>query len=86
MDAYRAIGFREEVALQSLPFSMYSNGEELGMDVAVDLTPIIPAHAAIEVGISSIIQTKDGDATYWALSHADRQADFHVRESFLLKL
>ena len=86
MDAYRAIGFREETALQNLPFSMYSNKAELGVDVVVDLMPIIPAQEAIEVGISGIVQTKGGHASYWALLHPNHQADFHVRESFLIKL
>jgi hypothetical protein len=33
-----------------------------------------------------VIQTQDRHETYWALVHPQPQADFHLRDSFILEL
>ena len=84
MDAYRRVGFREETAFLELPFAFRASEQELSLDISVDLTPILQTQQEIQVGITSIIQTKDGSETYWALAHPGPQADFHLREGFAL--
>jgi len=84
MDAYRRIGFREESAICQLPFKFNKNNK-VSLDVSVDLTPIIQSKQTIQIGITAIIQTKDGTETYWALSHPGPQADFHLRGSFVIE-
>lgn len=93
MDAYRRIGFREEVAIQSLPFEFQlvdikypADFYTYLLDVSLDLTPLLPAEQKIQVGITAIIQSKDGNETYWALAHPGPQADFHLRESFIISI
>ena len=84
MDAYRRIGFREETAISLLPFAFTKESDGLILDAAVDLTSIIQPEEQLQIGITAIIQTKDGSESYWALAHPAPYADFHLREGFIL--
>jgi hypothetical protein len=86
MDAYRRMGFREETSISQLPFEFKQSDNYFSLDITVDLTPILPSEPNIQLGITAIIQTKDGTEIYWALDHPGTQADFHLRESFLVNL
>ncbi len=86
MEAYRRIGFREEAAISELPFEFRQGPDGFFLDVAVDLGFLIPSEESFQMGITAIIQTKDGGETYWALTHPAPDADFHRRESFILAL
>lgn len=86
MDAYRRVGFREETSIQRLPFEARKEGNAFVLNVVVDLSPIFQPDALLEMGITAIIQTKYGNETCWALTHPAAQADFHLRESFILEL
>ncbi|MGZ9226183.1 MAG: DOMON-like domain-containing protein [Anaerolineales bacterium] len=85
MDAYRRIGFREETTISQLPFEFRKEAGRYFLDVPVDLSPVIPTEQALQIGITAIIQTKDGRESYWALVHPATHADFHLRESFILE-
>jgi hypothetical protein len=86
MDAYRRVGFREETLIQRLPFEVRNKAGEFHLNALVDLQYILPPDQLLEFGITAIIQTTDGNETYWALSHPAPFADFHLRESFILGL
>ena len=86
MDAYRRVGFREESLIQRLQFEIQKEADCLSVDALVDLSPIIEEENPVEAGITNVIQTRDGNETYWALVHPNPQADFHLRESFVLQL
>ena len=86
MDAYRRIGFREETSIQQLQFEMQKLTNVFQLNAAVDLNPIIRVEQILEVGVTAVIQTKEGSETYWALIHPAPEADFHLRESFLLAM
>jgi hypothetical protein len=86
MDAYRRIGFREETSIQRLQFEAREQSEAFVVDAILALDPIAQQHESLEVGIAAILQTRDGSETYWALRHPAAQADFHLRESFILVL
>jgi len=75
-------GMAEEVAFASLPFSVQRQPDSMLLILEVDLTKIIPADQPLEIGISAVIKLREGEATYWALSHPGPQADFHRRDSF----
>ena len=84
MDAYRRIGFCEETKIQELPFDFRKADDKYLLDVSMHLSPVLQASQKIQVGITAIIQTTGGNETYWALTHLGAQADFHLRESFIL--
>jgi hypothetical protein len=86
MDAYRRIGFKEEASVQPLSFEWQKVANVVTLDAKIDLNPIFQLDDLVEAGITAVIQTKDGSETYWALIHPAPQADFHLRESFILPL
>lgn len=86
MDAYRRIDFREETKIPQLPFEIKRDLDRWSLDVAVDLTPLVRPKQELQIGVTAVIQTKDGRESYWALAHPTPQADFHARESFTLVL
>lgn len=86
MDAYRRVGFREETLISRPDSHFRMLSGEYRLDVSVDLTPLILPRQEAVMGIAAILQTKDGGETYWALAHPAPQADFHLREAFILQL
>lgn len=86
MDAYRRVGFREETAITKLPFKFERHGSKTILELSVDLNSLFQALQPLQAGITAIIQTTDSQEIYWALVHPGPQADFHLRESFILEL
>ena len=89
MDAYRQVNMREETGFPQLPFEFVGTDGKLSLDVSVDLSPILQRDSILQFGIAAIIQNQDRNETYWALSHPGApttQADFHLRESFVIEL
>jgi hypothetical protein len=86
MDAYRRIGFREEMSIQQLQFEVQKDTNGFLLKMAIDLNPIIRLEQILEVGVTAVVQTKEGNETYWALVHPAPVADFHLRESFILAM
>ena len=60
--------------------------ESLLMDVliaAVDL-PLKQIEQSFQLGLTAVIETNDGELSYWALQHSDSAPDFHQRQHFIL--
>ncbi|MEA5503070.1 DOMON-like domain-containing protein [Halotia wernerae UHCC 0503] len=89
-NVYRFDGYRqemqEETALTILPFHEKQQLDSLAIALDMDLDQIIPAGQAIAVAITAVIKHADGEVTYWALTHRGVEADFHLRESFVITL
>ena len=84
MDAYRQVGMREETRIKRFPFEVQRELRSLSLELTINLDSIIAREKPIEVGIASIIQTLNRPETYWALVHPRPEADFHLREGFVL--
>jgi len=84
MDAYRQVNMREEYAFTQLPFEFRKTRDEVSLDISVDLNPIVPPEQILQIGITTIVQTKDSNESYWALAHPGQHADFHLRDSFIV--
>jgi len=84
-DDYRQ-GMQEETALTKLPFIVQQQADSLQLNLNFDLAKIIPQEQFLEVAITTVIKHKDGEITYWALTHQGAEADFHRRDSFILEL
>ena len=85
MDAYRQVNMREELAFMQLPFEFQKTNKEIFLDISLNLNPILQPGDALEIGITTVVQTTNGNETYWALAHPGQHADFHLRESFLIE-
>ncbi|HSL43915.1 MAG TPA: DOMON-like domain-containing protein [Anaerolineales bacterium] len=91
MDAYRRIGFREEASIEQVQIEAWRErgpnaADAFYLNASVDLSRLFQRDILLQAGITAVIQMKNGNETYWALSHPAPQADFHVRESFILRL
>jgi len=86
MDAYRRVGFREEMSFEQIQFKARKDASEFVLSAYIDLNPLFEEEQILEAGMTAIIQTKDGNETYWAVKHPGEQADFHLRESFTIDL
>ena len=84
-DGYRQ-GMQEETAFEKLPFNVQNQADSLTLALNVNLDKIISAEQAIEAGITSVIKHRDGEVTYWALTHKGAEADFHLWDSFIIEL
>jgi hypothetical protein len=84
-DGYRQ-GMQEETAFENLPFNVQNQADGLALGLDVDLDKIISVQQAIEVAITTVIKDRDGEVTYWALTHRGVEADFHLRDSFIIEL
>jgi hypothetical protein len=89
-NVYRFAAYRqemqEEMAFPSLPLSLRPEPDSVRLALELDLDSIIPADQSLEVGIAAVIQLAGGGLTYWALTHAAPQPDFHRRDSFIVAL
>ena len=61
-----------------------------GLDGAFDMVALearveLP-HGARRLGLSAVIESVDGEMSYWALAHPSARPDFHNPDSFVLDL
>lgn len=48
---------------------------------------LLPASSStLHIGLTAVIETVDGELSYWALSHPGERPDFHQRAAFSLRL
>ena len=82
-DAYRA-GMSAAFDLAPPRINARATAETLTMTVALDLTSLaeLPADAAWRLGLSAVIEARDGGRSYWALAHPDGKPDFHHPAGF----
>ena len=67
-----------KIELKQLP-----DGFELTAKIS---SKVLPQANSWLVGLTAVIETTDGQKTYWALRHDAPQPDFHLRSQFLLPL
>lgn len=89
-NVYRFAGYRqgmaEETAIASLPAGIQRRPDLLLVAVEPAVDGIVGADQPLAIGMAAVIQLAGGGLTYWALTHAGPQPDFHRRDSFLVEL
>ncbi len=79
-------GMQEENRVDSLSFQTEVQPDAFSLALELDLDKLLPEEPTLEVAISTVIKPKQGDPSYWALTHAGSQADFHRRDCFIAKV
>lgn len=67
-------------------FSTVYTQDRLSMEAVIsqlDL-PDNPHHRTYRLGLTVVLETKDGELSYWALCHPSGKPDFHHRTGFTL--
>jgi hypothetical protein len=85
LDDYRQ-GLRDETAFTSLPFQIDRQPNSVKLNLAFDLSKIISPDRKLEIGITTVIRSTENEFSYWALTHPGQAADFHLRDSLIVKL
>lgn len=84
-DAYRA-GMTEETAFESLPFSVSRPPGRCEASACIDTTRLGIAASPWRLAVATVVSEPSGRVTFWALSHPGIEPDFHLPESFGLRL
>lgn len=86
--AYAFSGYRAGMCDQPMAVGPHvetrRSGDRLIAEIDVDLATF-PMGAA-SVGLSAVIEERDGTKSYWALAHPDSRPDFHDPDCFTLSL
>lgn len=85
LDDYRQ-GLRLAPEFLELPLSIDRQAHNLVIKLAFDLSKIIPPDRDVEIAVTTVIKSTQGEMSYWALTHAGTEADFHLRDSFVLRI
>jgi len=87
--AYRFSDYRERDTAFTAPLAPHIELRQHadGFELTASLAPaLLPDAASLQLGLTVVIEAADGSKSYWALTHAAAQPDFHLRQSFALAL
>ena len=58
------------------------------LEASIPLERLLPDYAGgpLALGLSAVIEDRQGGLSYWALAHPGSRPDFHHRDSFVLKM
>ena len=84
---YRA-GMKSAQGIAAPTMSISQNADHLALDVTVPLLAGNPLHSnrAWDIGLSAVLEDREGHLSYWALAHPPGKADFHHGDCFALQL
>ena len=83
LDRYRE-NLREEPKIERLPFRVERQGDRLTLDVPLDIQTLGLCRDTIELSVTGVLEETTGNISYWAVVHAGKTADFHLRKSFVI--
>ncbi len=84
LDDYRQ-GLRNESAVAALPVVIQQTATLVTLNVQLSLEKLVPENQALDIAITTVIQNRNSDFSYWALQHTSKDADFHHRSDFSFK-
>ena len=86
-DGYRS-GMRnaKEVGPPEIGVNATATTFELSVSLTLGDLPDLPGDVPWEIGLSAVIEQKDGSKSYWALSHPSGKPDFHHSDCFALQI
>lgn len=82
--SYRFDGYRQGMA-NALEAVVFDGLDAAADRVALEGTVRLPPDAS-HLGLSAVVESKDGTISFWALAHPSDKPDFHHPDSFNLEL
>ncbi|MGB1581263.1 MAG: DOMON-like domain-containing protein, partial [Nevskiales bacterium] len=84
---YQFNRYREAAALpeQGAP-QIHTQRSETALLLRAVIALPSPASTGLKLGITAVLETRQGQLSYWALHHPKAQPDFHDSAGFVLKL
>jgi hypothetical protein len=84
--AYDFTGYREGMSNAEVGAPPYIRMEDNFTWWTLGATIAVPAGRTWDLGLSAVLEEKDGTKSYWALAHPDGKPDFHHPDCFAAKL
>jgi len=90
--AYRFTGYRSgrsvasEIDTPRLEVQSDAGRYKMQASLNLDHLPNLPSTSAWRLGLSAVIEEKNGQISYWALAHPPGKPDFHHADSFTHEL
>jgi hypothetical protein len=88
--AYRFDAYRAGMADLRIPPPSIVPNQEIGpsaISARIELGPaMLPTDVPWRIGLSAVIEERDGTKSYWALSHPPGAPDFHHPDCFALRI
>jgi hypothetical protein len=89
--AYRFSGYRADMSAARVPpprVAMQRRADRLELTAFLNLSDELGSYANLpwRVGLSAVIEDRNGRKSYWALAHAPGKPDFHHGDCFALDL
>jgi hypothetical protein len=84
-NAYRFAGYRSgraPLATRQPQITVHKSSERLELGATVDCD----VKGIAVIGVSAVIEHRDGSLSYWALKHPSAKPDFHHPDAFALEL
>jgi hypothetical protein len=85
LDDYRQ-GLRDETAFTSLPFKVDRYPNYITLSLEFDLSELVFLEQDLEMSVTTVIKSSQNELSYWAITHSGKEADFHLRDSFVIKI
>jgi hypothetical protein len=85
LDDYRR-GLHDETAFTSLPFKVDQYPNYITLSLEFDVSELILPEQDLEMSVTTVIKSSQDELSYWAITHSGKEADFHLRDSFSIKL
>jgi hypothetical protein len=84
--SYEFSAYRENMSPAEVDAEPYIRMEDNFTWWAVGATIAIPADTNWQLGLSAVLEEKDGTKSYWALAHPGEKPDFHAPGCFAAHL
>ena len=81
-DAYRVAGKTKDLTART-PGRRWSDAI-FELDAEIDIAAL--RSESLELGVSAVIEDREGRLSYWALAHPAERPDFHHRAAFTLRI
>ena len=75
-----------EDRFESLPFNILRDSNALYLGLEFNLDGLVSIIENFDISITTVIKSKEGNISYWALKHCGKEADFHLRDSFVFEI
>jgi len=63
-----------------------TTADKLELDASIRLDRLAPDQSKVSLGLSAVIEDREGTLSYWALAHPPGAPDFHHRLAFALEV
>ena len=83
LDGYRS-GLREELAIEEL--TVLIDRSAFSLETQFDLSLLGLETSELELSVTAVMADKLDEISYWAVCHAGVEADFHLRDSFVMQM